>query len=239
MDTPFISILCSARGSKFRYHINNVIASIANKEDVEILLKVDSDDDFSSHINFLHNIGLNYKILIYNQMSGYNDLHLFYTDLCKLACGKMLWIFYDDIIILSKNWVPEIKKTYDIYTDHIVVCTFNVKILNKYGSYRDANIYKSLIVSKEWFQCCEYISSTCDIDGHLSRVASKLHRFLKIDSVDIATGISKRSTTESRKHLPPSSKIWDTNIDYYAELIKPKMVIQNSIILPEGMSHVK
>jgi hypothetical protein len=234
MNTPFASVLCSIRGKRLRSHLD----TLKDKNDIEVLLKIDSDDDPFDHIKYLRKNDF-CKIIIYGESSGYNDLHLFYTDLCKLAQGSMLWIFYDDIMVLSDNWIDKLRLVYDIFDDHIVACVFNTKIINKYGNFRDAEIYKSIIVSKEWFQCCsEYISPTCDIDGYLVAVGKKLCRLIYIKDVNIATGITKKSAIESRAKLPPSSQTWNTDVDYHVNLIKPHMKDQN-VILPEGMSFVE
>ena len=228
INDPFISVLCSTRGNFGAFCIFfNTILKTTDKKDIEILLNIDSEEDYNPYIKILQESGIDYKLLIYDNMIGYNDLHLFYTDLCQLASGNMLWILYNEIEMLTSNWVVKLKQVYDIFEDHIIICEFNAKIFNK-----------NVIISKEWFRCRdECISPTYDIDGHLKIVGSKLKRFIHVKDVDITTVITEKSTIESCKNLLPSSRIYDTNIDYHINLIKSYMKEQ-LVTLPECMSYI-
>ena len=244
---PFVSILCSTRGNfnVFCASLETIIKT-TDKKDAEILLKIDSDEDPSKYIKILIESGFEYKLLIYDRMAGYNDLHMFYTDLCKISVGNMLWIFYDDIKILTNNWVSELKLIYDIFDDNIVLCAFNVRSINKYGNFRKNKHggftkmrgHKSLIISRQWFECYrECLSAISSIDGYLSFAGSDLHRFLYSTNVNISTTITSKSIINARRQLPYSSIICDTNVDDHVNLIKLYMVDQK-VILPDGIEYV-
>jgi hypothetical protein len=95
--------------------IDELVSLAKNPDDIEILLKVDSDDEDT--LKILPWLPPQVKTLIYPRMRGYADLHIFQNDLAKIAQGKWLWIYNDDCVIKTQNWDEVISN----YGDKFVV----------------------------------------------------------------------------------------------------------------------
>lgn len=78
-------------------------ALAANSQQVEVLVKVDDDDDETlAVVPELKAMGA--VIVVSPRGAGYQDLHKFYNALAALSSGAWLWMFNDDSWMATQNW---------------------------------------------------------------------------------------------------------------------------------------
>lgn len=115
---PLISICIPSR-QRFG-DLSDTIRSCSDKavdpSRLEYLLKFDTDDhDMIRRIPELPQQD-RLRIIISERLRGYFDLHLFITDLCKLARGDWVWLFNDDARVETQGW-DEILANFDPHRD--------------------------------------------------------------------------------------------------------------------------
>lgn len=128
-DQKFVSILCPSRHNPdgLLKTINSFEKTCTNNNHVEIIVKLDSDDDVQAYTRTLKSINFQWKILIYPRHRGLYDAHYFDYDLLSISSGKLLWFLCDDLIVEYGDWLEECKKSYDVFSDNIYVLSFNMK----------------------------------------------------------------------------------------------------------------
>jgi len=108
-SNPLLSVIIPSRErtKELIETINSFIQLANNPNDVEFLIKLDTDDE-----SMIHNINLfpgNTKVLVADRKNGYHDLHLFVNDLCKLSNGDWILLMNDDAKMVTKDWDLEFK----------------------------------------------------------------------------------------------------------------------------------
>lgn len=108
-SNPLLSVIIPSRErtKELIETINSFIQLANNPNDVEFLIKLDTDDE-----SMIHNINLfpgNTKVLVADRKNGYHDLHLFVNDLCKLSNGDWILLMNDDAKMVTKDWDLELK----------------------------------------------------------------------------------------------------------------------------------
>lgn len=106
---PLISLLIPTRGrhTQLAPLVENVIATCEDLRRIEILFKIDSDD-FESRAegNRLVELYCDFvsTIVTPRPPRGYNDIHLAYNELAECAWGTYLWVYNDDVEIVTRGW---------------------------------------------------------------------------------------------------------------------------------------
>lgn len=230
MNTPIISLIYCIRGGHIYLErsIQSLVDKCANKKNIEVLLKIDTDEDKTPYDSILSKTGLDYQIVVSDRQSGYYDLYLFFIDLCQRARGEIMWFVADDLVILGKDWDEELKKALAIFDDKIFA------LIGLYRSKKSTSKgYKSPMISKELFNCCEYISPTQQLDRYLRELIMPMGRFLYTNTIDFTFVKNARRARRGRV-WQPSTKQWEYDIDGHRQKIYSRMKSQNQIIFPPG-----
>jgi len=103
--------------------LNNIIATANDVSRIEVLLRVDTDDEQT--LSFLkipkkaqkctakYEGVLDLVVIIGDRGLGYQEVSKFYNELAKAATGKWVWIFNDDSIFDTKGWDSFVKEKPD------------------------------------------------------------------------------------------------------------------------------
>lgn len=142
--------------------IGNLIDLADEPEKIEILLKVDSDDQET--IDILPTLPDQVKSIVYPRFRGYADLHIFANDLARISQGKWLWGYNDDCILYTKGWDTIIKEYGDKFliinadsnTGHPCFPIFPRKLFEWWGHLSLARQVDS------WINVCSAINITID-----------------------------------------------------------------------------
>ena len=242
---PFVSIVYPVRDNLvwFSKSIDSFVSTTTNKKDVEILLKVDSDEDCSPYINILRESGFNYKLIISDRLSGFRDIQKFQTYLCKISIGDFIIISSDDLIMHTDDWVSKLKPVYSLFDDHIMVCAFSKIRINKYGTKKCKVSNKIPVVSRQWFKYCGYISPARQTDKYLYQLGTRINRYLCVHGISISFNLSQ---TIKKKHLnryvsqEGDTERWSTSLDFHTKELMSHIIPQK-VNFPEGIcfSYIK
>jgi len=140
-----------------------------NINNYEVVLVFDNDD--TAHINEFNNLNknFNYQTIIMNRV-GYDNLHIYYNEACKIAKGNWLWPWNDDCSeMLSKDW-------------DLIVEEYNNKfcILNPWNTRScDSGYLQSHtmfpVVPKKYVELLGHLSPWNHYDTYTERVVSGLN----------------------------------------------------------------
>jgi hypothetical protein len=75
-----------------------------NKSLVEILLKIDTDDQETIDFISLYQSEISIKNVISDRRNGYGSLNEYYDSLAKISDAEFLMVFNDDIEMITENW---------------------------------------------------------------------------------------------------------------------------------------
>ena len=93
--------------------INNLLDMVHNVNNIEILLRID-DDDFdtlkSIENTFSDILNTTLKIVIGPRNGGYFDLPKFHYELSEISTGEWIFLYNDDVKMLTKNFDLVISK---------------------------------------------------------------------------------------------------------------------------------
>lgn len=95
-----VSVLIPSRGKpeKLREAVNALLAKAANKDGIEILVRVDSDDDLKRY-TAMPNVRY-----MGGERHGYAGLHKYYNELAAHAQGEWLLLWNDDAVMETQDW---------------------------------------------------------------------------------------------------------------------------------------
>jgi hypothetical protein len=182
-----ISILMACRNnhSQFKDALNSLSTLCSNKSKVEIILKVDLDDQIKFYRSKLNESGFPFKILEYDKMDGYNDLHVFYNDLAAISSGKLLWLSTDDVIVESANWDSIIIKEYEEELAKRKEITDNIFIINFKNNSDIFPPQRAPMVTREFYKKLGYLSPYRAWDKYLNIMASMSNRRLYVNNLKL------------------------------------------------------
>lgn len=102
----FVSVLLPTRkrADRLVMAMDSLLSLAVDKEALEFILRIDSDDDES--ISVANKLGklIPVKYLVAPRGQGYRELHNFYNDMAKLATGDWIMIFNDDAAMQTHGW---------------------------------------------------------------------------------------------------------------------------------------
>lgn len=88
--------------------LDSAVRTIENSKRVEILLKIDEDDDllFFRHVQRMYQSKLILRFLVSERGRGYADMHKYHAALLKLRSptSRMLYILTEDAVFTVPNW---------------------------------------------------------------------------------------------------------------------------------------
>jgi hypothetical protein len=194
-----ISLLMASRNNHgpFRESVDRFASTCTNPERVEFLVKVDSDDDVGFYRKALSKTGIKYKIVLYDKMDGYNDLHVFYNDLWKISNGKILWMCTDDVVVDDGDWFAKIMGTRDVvYSDNIYIANF-------IGCGEFFPPQRAPAITKELANAIGYVSPYRAWDKYLNALGSAIGRRVSVDGVKLRPSsiVHARRGGISHKHV--------------------------------------
>ena len=235
MNCPFITLAYPVRNNVvwFSKSIDSFVTTTTNKEDIEVLLKIDSDEDYSPYIKILRESGFSHKILIYDRMSGFGDIQIFQSDLCKISVGDFIFICGDDLIMYTNDWISKLKLAYNLFDDRIMVCSFSKIKINKYGTKKYRLTNKVPVVSRKWFECCGYLSSARQTDKYLYQLGTRINRYLYVRGILIGFN-SKKKHLDRHTNKEVDMEQWATSLNYHTKKLLSNIISQE-VSFPEGI----
>lgn len=177
-----VSVIMHCRGRPDIFHIalRSLSSSCSDISAVEILVKVDSDDPTASrYLEILTAFPFQNKFLVYDRLDAWWSVHVFETDLSRLANGKVLWLFNEDNAIVHGDWLRAFRESRNVYPDNIYVCAVP-------GMRPKTGKIVAPAYSCEWFNVMQLVSPHVFSDRFLIRVAGGVNRLL---STPLLTGI--------------------------------------------------
>ncbi len=102
-----ISIILPTRGRPEGMHtfINSAFDNCDNKDNVELFIRIDSDDvDSIEYCKTRLRKDIDVKVVIGSRGKGYFSIHTFMDELWPLAEGSLLALMSDDITCETKGW---------------------------------------------------------------------------------------------------------------------------------------
>jgi len=158
--------------------LDSLVATCSSVNDVEILMKVDSDDsEVPRYLEVLQSIPFHSKLLTYDRLDAYWSVHIFQNDLSRVANGTVLWCFNEDNTIVGGDWVKALKETRNIYPDNVYVVKVPGAPPRKYKTVAPA-------YSKEWFDVLGIISPHIYSDRFLCNMATSVGRFVSTKGIE-------------------------------------------------------
>ena len=149
-NNPLISFCLPTRGrfDLLKSSIQSLLNNAHNTNSFEVLLAMDDDD--TETINLVKqyaeenpDLNINYSI---TPRYGYERLHVYLNDLCKIAKGELLFLWNDDARIDTKNWDLKIKKYVEENEKMLFLFLDNVKPREMYYNFPlvSKNVYETL-----------------------------------------------------------------------------------------------
>lgn len=110
--SPYISILLPTRKRPEQciQSIESLYTKAHDKKSFEILLAFDNDDTESKEIilDYCKKNEIDHSFISIDRV-GYENLEVYFNNLCKIAKGEMYWLWSDDVLMKTDNWDQYIK----------------------------------------------------------------------------------------------------------------------------------
>lgn len=163
---------CRGRPEVFRIALQSLLSTCSDYSAVEILVKLDTDDASApEYLKVLQSFPFQHKLLIYDRLDAWWSVHVFETDLSRLANGNTMWLFNEDNAIVSGDWLSSFKQSRNIFPDNIYVCAVPGMMPKPTKTVAPA-------YSREWFDVLKIVSSHVFSDRFLVRVSGEVGRLL-------------------------------------------------------------
>jgi len=148
--------------------VNSIFEKMSGEHKVEVIIKLDFDDETIARINELKNKE-NIKIFITEKGLGYGGIHVFLNEMLKL-CNDSDWIqlFNDDALVLTKNWDKLLEK----YNPDDVWLLRHHQCQGRIG---DVGDYYFPFISRKYHEVVGRITGGPSYDGYLLNIADELN----------------------------------------------------------------
>ena len=169
-----ISILLSTRHrlDNFKKCVNSIVTTCSHIDKVELLIKIDSDDDVDQKRKYLETVNIRNKIVVFPRYYGWFNNHVSYNQLAKLSNGKFLWIFTDGISMIDGfDWYTAIMQTRDNYFKDNIYTVHIHSINSRLGGW-NSNAFP--IITREWYNIENYISPMSPPDMWINSIVYHL-----------------------------------------------------------------
>src|SRR5260221_3585150 len=107
MSTKKISVLIPSRGNptELAKSIRALLDCSSDPDRIEIIIRLDADDTALPDYLSLLNSGISpWTKYIIGQSLGYSGFNEYFEDCRRLACGDLMWVFNDDVLVETKDW---------------------------------------------------------------------------------------------------------------------------------------
>jgi len=167
-----ISVILPTRGrsENLLKALDSVINNCKNINDIEILVKVDTDD--TETINTINNYNHSSLItlVISDRKNGYASLNEYYNELYEKASGEFIFCINDDLNIETADWDLLVKPF-----ENQLVCLHH----NPTAPHND--VWYFPIISKKLLDVIGCVSKSVFYDGYLYFMLEGLNLFRRID----------------------------------------------------------
>ena len=161
---------CRGRPEVFRAALQSLFSTCLDHSVVEILVKLDTDDDtVPEYLKVLKSFPFQHKLLIYDRLDAWWSVHIFETDLSRIANGNTMWLFCEDNVILSGDWLNAFRQCRNVCSDNIYVCAVP-------GRKDNPGKIVAPAYSREWFNVMQIVSPHVSSDRFLTRVSGAINR---------------------------------------------------------------
>ena len=96
--------------------INSILDNVSDVNNIEILLRIDIDDDIILHNLHRFESLPNVKVTIGDKMRGWLDNHHFHKENCEISTGEFIQLWSDDLIMKTKDFDKIIQHKYSSKT---------------------------------------------------------------------------------------------------------------------------
>lgn len=202
-NTVVTIALPSTNGShRLEKSIASFVSTCSNLAGIEIIIKIDPQDDAKDYMDVLKATGVKWKIIQYDKLGGYNDVHLFHYDMAKISTGQLIWTLGDDLSVVG-DWYYYASLSRNIFKDNIYVCYFQEqRKINraKFGA-------SFPLISREMYKKMGYIGINRHIERFYRDLSYRIKRQIHCREVlvrnirDRVHGLSK-SDYQKQAQLP-------------------------------------
>jgi hypothetical protein len=158
------------RCDKLGHTLDSVLKNCSNVNNIEILVKVDSDD--LNTIDFLKKYGREdiIKVIISDRKNGYESLHEYYNELYENSVGEFIFCINDDLTVDTVNWDLEVSKFSGEF-----VCLHH----NPTPPHND--VWYFPVISKKILDVIGHVSMSVFYDGYLFYMLKDLNLFRRVN----------------------------------------------------------
>ena len=168
-----ISLLTPTRDrfNNIKKMIDSITSTAFSQENYEIIFGVDNDDlKTANSINeYLSDKNINFKIVYFERLF-YKNFHLYMYELYKHSKGDLLWLFPDDVEILTNHW--------DIILEEYKNEMYLMVELN--DEHKDWEFSLIPIISSKWPNVVGRIADNSQTDLWLGEIARSLKIIKKV-----------------------------------------------------------
>lgn len=234
---------CGSPNLYLEQSLAGLLKSCTNKNDIELIVKLDHYEDIDYYIKLLTNSGFVYKVLIYDQLQGIADAHFWHYDMASLSKSSMIWLFADDIVVDCKNLGQELSKVMSLFSDSVYIL---------YGRHFKGNRCrlgdKHPIISKKLIDCMQLVSPHCGLDRFYRTLANYkrfANRAIVNDSIGFISLVHRRRRVKKNEetkdeHLHRTFVLHDNRFvyDLSDKYIGPYMIPVKFDLLNEQIKNI-
>lgn len=138
---PLCSVIIPTRGRPglLCRAIDSIYSLCRQKNVVEFVLKIDSDDTETIAVAAKLSETLPCKIIMSCRGDGYYSAHHWYNEMCTLATGDWIFVFNDDAIMITDGWddILSVINPYDVpgWRGNYDVCLLGTNVVNRHPSW--------------------------------------------------------------------------------------------------------
>jgi len=170
-----------ARVERLQASLNSLDAMTKNPEDIEVIIRIDSDDD-ATRIHLMNGSkhSFNTTVLIGERGKGYADLHLMYNEMAKVASGRFMMIWNDDAIMTTRRWDDQVRQFDD----------GKLKFIRSYvddiSGKRNKDFFP--IVHRSYYDCLGHLSMSAHNDTYINELFYKMPQLICDTSIVVRHG---------------------------------------------------
>jgi hypothetical protein len=192
MKDILVSVIFPSRGRGYKLlsTLDSIIEKTKNLERIEILIKIDDDDNETLKIlKTYKNFNL-LNIIISDRKNGYASLNEYYNELYDKSNGKFIFCANDDILLLTDEWDGLVSQ----YENDFVCLHHN-------PTFPHNDVWYFPIISKKILDIIGCVSKSVFYDGYLFFMLEDLGIFRRIDLTIQHESIDDDLTVDKNKIL--------------------------------------
>ncbi len=194
-----ISIMHSSSGfDGFMHFYNGILKKCSDFSLIELLIKVDSNNDMNLYEDLLREKNIKYKFLVYPVLNLRHSMHLFFNDLSSIASTNLIWIVSEDTVIKHGDWLKEILVINDILENKYADGIYCIGMHMETDGGKVCRIGTMQIMSKKMLNAIGQYSPYPNSDRWMHDLSDGINRMDKIDKNKLSLFAPKGRRTFSK-----------------------------------------